>query len=182
MLTFDQNVLFLRQLHQSHVLPLVRHLRPELFPHLLQSLPICLCRLAQDRNPMTRCPCITLSLMLALQLQRRPWQLEAVHLQCLCCVMRRHPLRHHKRREHPILEARIARRMQHLPTGDPARFLQSLVACLSSRPGHHRRHHHKSLLLQAARALTCNESPPQTMMSAAKAITRVTTTPTLHLV
>jgi hypothetical protein len=185
-LTLKQNVLFLRQLHQYllidpfQLLPLARHLRPELF--LLRLLLLRLCRLARDQNPTTRCLCTAIRLMLAPRLRRRLWQSEAVHLQCPCCVIRQHLPRRHNRRGHPTLEAKIAHRMQHLSTGDLAGFLQFLVACLSSRQGHHRHHHRRFLLLQAGKVPTCREHRPRIMTSAAKVNMRATTTPTLHLV
>jgi hypothetical protein len=188
MLTFKQNVLFLRQLHQylsidpPHVPPLAHHLRSELFLLRLPLLLTCLCHLARDQSPMTRCPCTTIRLTLAPRLRRRLWQSEVAHLQFQCCVIHQYPLRRHSRRGRPTLGARIARRTQLLPTEGQVGFLQSLVACLSSRPGHRRHHHPKCLPLQADKAPTCKEHRAWMMTIAAKVNMRATTTPTLHLV
>ena len=187
-LTLKQNVPFHRQLHQYlsidlfHVLPLARHLRPGLFLLHLLSLLTCPCHLARDRSPTTRGLCITIRLMLAPRLRRRPWQSGAVHRQFPCCVIHQHPLRRHSRRGHPTLEVRTARRTQHLRTEGLVRSLQSLVACLSSRLGHRRHHHRRFLLLQAGKAPTCKERRPWMMTSVERVNMRATTTPTLHLV
>jgi hypothetical protein len=188
MLTFKQNVLYRRQLHQylsidpPHVPPLAHHLRSELFLLRPPLLLTCLCHLARDQSPMTRCPCTTIRLMLAPRLRRRLWQSEVAHLQFQCCVIHQYPLRRHSRRGRPTLGARIARRTQLLPTEGQVGFLQSLVACLSSRPGHRRHHHPKCLPLQADKAPTCKEHRAWMMTIAAKVNMRATTTPTLHLV
>ena len=187
-LTSKQNVPFHRQLHQylsidpSHVLPLARHLRPELFLLRLLLLLVCPCHLAQDQSPMTRCLCTTTRLMLARRRRKRLWQSEVAHLQCPCCVIHQYLPRRHSRRGHPTLEVRTARRTQHLRTEGLVRSLQSLVACLSSRLGHRRHHHRRLLLLQAGKAPTCKERRPSMMTSVERVNMRATTTPTLHLV
>lgn len=183
-LTYSQNVLSLRQLHQYlHVLHLARHLRPELFLLRLLFLLIRPCHLARDQSPMTKCLCTTTRLTLAPRLRRSLWPSGVAHLQCPCHVIHQYLPRRHSRRGHPTLEARIARHTQHhLLTGDPARSPQSLVACLSSRRDHRHHHHLRFLLLQAGKAPTCKEHQPRIMTSAAKVNTKATTILILHLV
>ena len=110
------------------------------------------------------------------QPQRHHCQSEQLHRQCRANVRCLRSPRGH----HTSVLMRV-RRTQLLLRSEPAACLQFLVAAHSCRQGRRRLHPRlKYPQFPAGRAPTCQQHQSLRTMNVEKAITRATTTPTLH--